>query len=174
MNAGRARIWHVAILVLIIVAAFTGQLLTSIWVAHGTYRVTALQQQQRTIQQQTQPLQERLAAKSSPQNLSQAAQKLGMVSSGSPQFIDVATGTVLGAAGPDGGSVTGDSTIANAALDQAVQQAAPAQTADAQHVATSKSGSQTAESDGRSSSSATTGADSGAEQSDDLPQADLR
>ncbi|MCH4250415.1 MAG: hypothetical protein LKF88_06060 [Microbacteriaceae bacterium] len=120
----RIRIWHVTVLIALIAAAFAAQLIISIGVAHSTYRLSALQQQSRQLTRTAQPIKEQIAAKQSPQNLSAAAEKLGMVSSGSPQFIDVTAGTVLGSSGTPGGSVGSDGqSVANAVLQTAGQTA---------------------------------------------------
>ncbi|MEO5534798.1 MAG: hypothetical protein ABIR17_06650 [Pseudolysinimonas sp.] len=84
-----------------------GQLLMSIAVADGAYRISDLQSQQRDLERQQQALTENLEVLSSTQNLTANAENLGMVASGNPVFLDLSTGAVTGNPTAAGGSLTG-------------------------------------------------------------------
>ncbi|MEO8528732.1 MAG: hypothetical protein ABI435_06615 [Pseudolysinimonas sp.] len=84
-----------------------GQLLMSIAVADGAYRISELQSQQRSLEHQQQALTENLEVLSSTQNLTANAENLGMVASGNPVFLDLSTGAVTGNPTAAGGSLTG-------------------------------------------------------------------
>lgn len=85
------------------------QLLLSIVLADGAYTISGLQTEQRDLQRQEQALTEQLEVLSSTQNLIANAEHLGMVASGNPVFLDLATGSVSGDPTPAGGSLTGSS-----------------------------------------------------------------
>lgn len=83
------------------------QLLLSIVLADGAYTIAGLQTEQRDLQRQEQALTEQLEVLSSTQNLTANAENLGMIASGNPVFLDLATGAVSGSPTPAGGSLTG-------------------------------------------------------------------
>jgi hypothetical protein len=85
------------------------QLLLSIALADGAYRISDLQGQQRDLQRQEQALTEQLEVLSSTQNLIANAEHLGMIASGNPVFLDLTTGGVSGNPTAAGGSLTGTS-----------------------------------------------------------------
>ncbi len=85
------------------------QLLLSIVLADGAYRIADLQGQQRDLQRQEQALTEQLEVLSSTQNLIANAEHLGMIASGNPVFLDLSTGGVSGNPTAAGGSLTGSS-----------------------------------------------------------------
>jgi hypothetical protein len=85
------------------------QLLLSIVLADGAYRIADLQREQRDLQRQEQALTEELEVLSSTQNLTANAEHLGMIASGNPVFLDLSTGAVSGTPTPAGGSLTGSS-----------------------------------------------------------------
>jgi hypothetical protein len=72
------------------------QLLLSIVLADGAYEIAALQNDQRELLREEQALNEQLELLGSTQNLTANAEALGMVASGNPLFLDVATGGVSG------------------------------------------------------------------------------
>src|SRR5690606_5406469 len=83
------------------------QLLLSIVLADGAYRIAGLQTEQRDLLRQEQALTEQLEVLSSTQNLIANAEHLGMVASGNPVFLDLSTGSVSGKPTPAGGSLMG-------------------------------------------------------------------
>ncbi|WBU38746.1 hypothetical protein [Homoserinibacter sp. YIM 151385] len=94
------------------------QLLLSIVAAEGAYEISALQAEQRDLVRTQQDLAESAETWSSTQNLIRNAEKLGMVASGNPVFLDLATGKVSGTPTPAGGSLTdGRNRIGNSLID---------------------------------------------------------
>lgn len=85
------------------------QLMLSIVLADGAYRIADLQRDQRDLQRQEQALTEQLEVLSSTQNLTANAEHLGMIASGNPVFLDLTTGAVSGTPTAAGGSLTGSS-----------------------------------------------------------------
>jgi hypothetical protein len=78
---------------------FIAQLLLSIVVSDGAYRIAALQTSQRDLGREQQALSEQLDMLSSPQNLATQAESLGMVlSNTNPVFLRLADGAILGTA----------------------------------------------------------------------------
>lgn len=88
-------------------AILLAQLLMSIVVADGAYHIAALKKEQRDLVREQNASQERIEQLSSTQSLIQNATTLGMVSSGNPVFLDVATGQALGVGGPSKGQIVG-------------------------------------------------------------------
>ncbi|MFC4244811.1 hypothetical protein ACFOYW_15665 [Gryllotalpicola reticulitermitis] len=82
----------VGALVMIVVA----QLGLSIGVSNGAYRLSALQQQQKQIARNYQASSEAVDKLSSPQNLAANATALGMVANGSPVYLRLSNGKVIG------------------------------------------------------------------------------
>jgi hypothetical protein len=92
----RPRIAHVAITLGGIGAILLVQLLLSFVLADGAYYIATLQNDQRDLLREEQALAERLEVLGSTQNLTANAEALGMVASGNPIFLNVATGGVSG------------------------------------------------------------------------------
>lgn len=95
------------------------QLGISIALSDGAYQISALQSEQTELARDQQKFAEELDVLSSPQNLANNADALGMVRNSNPVYLDLATGAVHGVpapaeAGPDG---TGDNLIGNTLLD---------------------------------------------------------
>ena len=121
LRVARPRLAHVVVLVAGVAVILLGQLLLSIAVADGAYRVSELQGQQKSLLRDQAALQESLDALSSPQRLSTEAEKLGMVTSGTLPYLDLDTGATSGVRIGGGGSVRGGTgaEIGNVALDGA-------------------------------------------------------
>jgi hypothetical protein len=92
----RPRLAHAAVTIAGIGVILLVQLLLSIVLADGAYQIAALQTDQRELLREEQALNEQLELLGSTQNLTANAEALGMVSSGNPLFLDVATGSVSG------------------------------------------------------------------------------
>ena len=103
----RPRIYAALAAIAGIGAILLAQLLMSIVLADGAYHIAALKTEQRDLVREQNAAQERIEELSSTQSLIQNATTLGMVSSGNPVFLDVATGQALGVAGPPKGQVVG-------------------------------------------------------------------
>ena len=83
------------------------QLLLSIVIADGAYRITSLQSAKHDAVLQQHALSEQLDLLASPQHLAANAEALGMVASGSAVYLDARTGAVSGSGSADGGSMLG-------------------------------------------------------------------
>jgi len=95
------------------------QLGISIALSDGAYQISALQSEQAELARDQQKFSEQLDVLSSPQNLANNADALGMVRNSNPVYLDLTTGVVHGVpapaeAGPDG---TGDNLIGNTLLE---------------------------------------------------------
>jgi hypothetical protein len=115
----RPRVYAALVAVGGIVVILLAQLLMSIVLADGAYRITSLQRDYRDLAREQNAAQEQLEQLSSTQNLIDNATALGMVSSGNPVFLDVASGQALGTPAAPSGQVvgTGGNLIGNALLD---------------------------------------------------------
>jgi len=115
----RPRVVYALITIAGIGVILLAQLLMSILLAGGAYRIADLQSSQRDLLRQQHALTEDLQARSSTQNLAANAEGLGMVASGNPVFLDLTTGQVSGTATAAGGSLIGSqgNLIANSLLD---------------------------------------------------------
>jgi hypothetical protein len=94
----RPRIGYAIIVTGVIFAIFMAQLLLSIALSGGAYRIASLQSQQRDLSRVTSALNEKLQTVGSTQNLAANARQLGMVGDSSPAFLRLSDGKVLGAA----------------------------------------------------------------------------
>lgn len=101
-------------------AILLAQLLLSIALSEGAYRISALQSVAIELDRNAQVLTESLDTLRSPQNLAANAESLGMVANASPAYLRLADATVLGApvaAGAGAGVLDGrDSMIGNVLL----------------------------------------------------------
>jgi hypothetical protein len=115
----RPRVYAALVAVGGIIVILLAQLLMSIVLADGAYRIAGLQRDYRDLAREQNAAQERLDELSSTQNLIDNATALGMVSSGNPVFLDVASGQALGTPAAPRGQVvgTGGNLIGNALLD---------------------------------------------------------
>jgi hypothetical protein len=116
---GRPRVVYALVTVAGIGVILLAQLLMSIVLADGAYQISGLQAEQRELLRQEHALTESLQVWSSTQNLATNAEGLGMVASGNPVFLDLATGQVSGTGTAAGGSLIGSqgNLIGNSLLD---------------------------------------------------------
>lgn len=92
----RPRLAHAVAMIAGIGVILLVQLMLSFVLADGAYQISSLQTDQRELLREEQALNERLELLGSTQNLTANAEALGMVASGNPVFLDVATGGVTG------------------------------------------------------------------------------
>ena len=92
----RPRLAHAVVTIAGIGVILLVQLLLSFVLADGAYQISSLQTDQRELLREEQALNEQLELLGSTQNLTANAEALGMVASGNPVFLDVATGGVSG------------------------------------------------------------------------------
>ncbi len=107
----RPKVLHAIVAVVGALAIVGAQLLVSIWITAGQYRIAELQDEQRALVRQAESLSEQLEIRSSTQYLGYAATSLGMVPAASLYTLDMTTGSyyslpgtadVLGCAGACG------------------------------------------------------------------------
>ena len=115
----RPRVVYALVTIAGIGVILLAQLLMSIVLADGAYQISGLQTEQRDLLRQEHALSESLQVWSSTQNLAANAEGLGMVASGNPVFLDLATGQVSGTGTAAGGSLIGSqgNLIGNSLLD---------------------------------------------------------
>ena len=147
----RPRVFYAVVVVIGLFVLFMAQLLLSIVVSDGAYRIAALQTSQRDLGREQQALSEQLDLLSSPQNLATQAESLGMVlSNTSPVFLRLADGAILGTATAadagesvitgSAGSLVPNSLLANVPLVTATPDIDPAIAADAAAAAAAAAG----------------------------------
>lgn len=96
----RPRIVYAAVAIGGIAIVALAQLLLTIGLSDGAYQISSLQSQQKDLARTNQALTEQLTAFSSPQNLVQNAQALGMVANGNTVYLRLSDGAVLGSPVP--------------------------------------------------------------------------
>ncbi len=109
----RPRAAHALTTILGVFAILLTQLMLSIVLSDGAYRISALETQRVELDRSTQVLTESIDALRSPQHLAMNAESLGMVANSSPAYLRLSDGLVLGApvaAGVGSGLFTGAST----------------------------------------------------------------
>jgi hypothetical protein len=106
----RPRTVYALVTVGTLLAIVVAQLLLSIAVSQGAYQIGSLQQTQKALQRSYQAATEDLNRISSPQNLANDANALGMVSNNNPVYLRLSDGAILGTPTPaaaSAGTVTG-------------------------------------------------------------------
>lgn len=98
----RPRIVHAIVAIGGVIAIVGAQLLLTIAISGGAYRISDLQQEQRALTRESLSLGEQLAVAAATQHLAAAAASLGMIPAPSAAFLDLETGAAVGAPGmPD-------------------------------------------------------------------------
>lgn len=99
----------VALVLVVVVAGVLGILVLNTKINENAFRLSHLQSQQSSLNQQEQQLDQQLADLDSPNSLAAAARRLGLVPAGTPAYITMPDGTVVGVPQPATGlpSVTG-------------------------------------------------------------------
>lgn len=111
----RPKVGYAVIVVGVIFGIFLAQLLLSIALSGGAYKIAQLQGDQRTLTRTASSLDERLLTVASTQNLAANARALGMVSDSSPAFLRLSDGKVVGAGAVAASGQPGSSKVANGA-----------------------------------------------------------
>ncbi|WP_134738807.1 septum formation initiator family protein [Nocardioides sp. 503] len=88
----------VTLVSLLLLAGVVGLLLFNTSMQQAAFTTTALQDQATTLAARQAALESDIEELRDPQRLAEAAQEAGMVPSGPPQFLDLGTGRVVGAA----------------------------------------------------------------------------
>jgi len=98
----RPRVLHAVVAISGVIAIVGAQLLLSIAISGGAYRISDLQQEQRALTRESLSLGEQLSVAAAPQHLANAAASLGMIPAPGAAFLDLETGVAVGAPGmPD-------------------------------------------------------------------------
>ncbi len=130
----RPRAAHAVVTIVGVFAILMTQLMLSIVLSDGAYRITALESQRIELDRSAQVLTESIEALRSPQHLAANAESLGMVANSSPAYLRLADGRVLGvpiAAGSgaglleETGAVVGNVLLADVAVTGPATETAP-------------------------------------------------
>ncbi|TWX40862.1 hypothetical protein ES689_05500 [Frigoribacterium sp. ACAM 257] len=131
------------------------QLAISIALSDGAYTISDLQAEKTELTRDQQKYSEQLDVLSSPQNLANNAEQLGMVRNSNPVYLDPTTGAVHGDPAPADGTADGTDNLipntllegvplATAAPDGAATDGAPAETTTTDAAAQAASGTESA------------------------------
>jgi hypothetical protein len=93
----------VGLILVLVVGGVLGILLVNTKINENAFRLQRLQQQQAALDLREQQLEQQIAESSSPGNLAAQARKLGLVPAGTPAFIRLPDGRVIGVPQPAGG-----------------------------------------------------------------------
>jgi cell division protein FtsB len=93
----------VLLVLVLVVGGVLGILLVNTKINENAFRLQRLQQQQAALDLREQQLEQQIAESSSPGSLAAQARKLGLVPAGTPAFIRLPDGRVIGVPQPAGG-----------------------------------------------------------------------
>ncbi|MHA7986342.1 hypothetical protein ACX9R5_11090 [Rathayibacter sp. CAU 1779] len=116
----RPKLFYAAIAVLTVMIVVVTQLLLSIGVSQGAYKIESLQADKSRLARQYQQASETVDALSSPQNLAANAEALGMVNNGTPVYLRLSDGAVIGSPAPASAAAGGTGQLVANALTQDV------------------------------------------------------
>jgi hypothetical protein len=94
----------ILLVLFVVVGGTLGILMVNTKINENAFRIDKLQQEQAALNLQQQDLEQQIAAFESPGNLAAAARKLGLIPAGSPAFIRLPDGKLIGVPQPAGGS----------------------------------------------------------------------
>jgi cell division protein FtsB len=94
----------ILLLLFVVVGGVLGILLVNTKINENAFQLKDLQRQQAALDRQEQDLHKKIADYESPNNLAAAARRLGLVPAGSPAFIRLPDGRVIGVPRPAGGA----------------------------------------------------------------------
>ncbi len=114
----RGRNQLMGIFFMVIVAALSVVLITSISVSKGQYELVGLKNQQADLNKANQTMEQEIAAKAAPQELVAQAVALGMVPAGTTGQVDIRTKTVSGSPQPAPSDTKGLVSIPPALIDK--------------------------------------------------------
>jgi hypothetical protein len=100
----------VATVLVAVITGVVGILVLNTKINENAFRLEALQQQQGKLDRAEAQLTKDLADRESPNNLAAAAKRLGLVPAGSPAFIRLPDGKILGVPGPAQGQPSASGT----------------------------------------------------------------
>jgi len=117
----------VALVLVLVVAGVLGILVLNTKINENAFKLQDLHDKQSTLNQQEQQLDQDLALAASPNSLAAAARRLGLVPAGTPAFIRLPDGRVLGVPQPATGAQSASGNQAGAATGGAATGGAGAQ-----------------------------------------------
>jgi hypothetical protein len=94
----------IGLILVLVVGGVLGILVLNTKINENAFRLHDLRQQQASLDQREQELEQRLANHEAPNSLAAAACKLGLVSAGAPAFIRLPDGQVIGVPEPASGA----------------------------------------------------------------------
>ncbi len=100
----------VALVLAVVVLGVLGILVLNTKINENAFQLDKLRTQQATLDRQEQELDQHIADQSSPNSLAAAARRLGLVPSGTPAFIKLPDGRVLGVPQPASGAPSASGT----------------------------------------------------------------
>lgn len=106
--ATKPKLLYAVVAVAAALGIVAAQLLLSIGVQQGAYRIEGLQAQKATLTRSVQAASEQAGTLNAPQNLAAKAQQLGMVASTEPVYLRLSDGAVIGAPKAANATVTGN------------------------------------------------------------------
>ncbi len=98
-----ARAPFVALVLVVVVAGVLGILVLNAKINENAFTLSHLQDQQSTLDQQEQQLDQHLATLEAPNSLAAAAHRLGLTSSGTPAYLPLPNGQSVGVPQPAAG-----------------------------------------------------------------------
>jgi hypothetical protein len=142
----RPKVFFATVTVISIFVIIVAQILLSISLQSGAYEIAGLQRDVRELGRTYQSATQDLNRMTSPQNVAQSAEVLGMVGNSNPVYLRLSDSLVTGAAtatGAGGTLVAQGNLVPNAMLAQALAERQAAAEAAAQQARTGVAGSQT-------------------------------
>ncbi|MGA0565800.1 hypothetical protein ACO2Q7_00540 [Rathayibacter sp. KR2-224] len=114
----RPKLFYAAVAVLTVMVVVVAQLLLSIGVSQGAYRIESLQADKAQLSRSYQEASEKVQKLSSPQYLAANAVALGMVNNGTPVYLRLSDGAVIGSPAPSSASAGSTGQLVGNALTQ--------------------------------------------------------
>lgn len=114
----RPKLFYAAIAVTTVMVVVVAQLLLSIGVSQGAYRIESLQAEKAQLSRSYQQASEKAQTLSSPQNLAANAAALGMVDNSTPVYLRLSDSAVIGSPAPASASAGSTGQLVGNALTQ--------------------------------------------------------
>ena len=115
----RPSLMAAAVFIIGVVAVLVGQIGLNMVLTHDAYELRSLKLEKRDLATEVQIIQEEVSSLSSPQNLADAANRLGMVANPASVLLDIESNKIYGKPSPakaEGQQVASANLVANSAL----------------------------------------------------------
>jgi len=119
----RPKLFYATLAVLTVMVVVVTQLLLSIAVSQGAYRIESLQSTKARLARDYQQVSQNVQVLSSPQNLASKAAALGMVDNSTPVYLRLSDGAVIGSPAPAPGAPASSTILVPNALNSEVPSA---------------------------------------------------